>query len=200
MKGVGVLRFGKKDFFVSRVLVVLFGLLVAAFTVGESLWAWFRDEPLKVELPLDERVLDLGGVAATVSRATVILGDPTRAQRLVELGLSLLVVLLVVLALGLLWGVVRSAEEGQPFGRGGVMRLRLLSALALLGPFAHVQAAGFANAWFLRQVPGQREMVWVVLLDPVIPFAVIGLAAFLAMLAEVFAKGVRLESDVEGLV
>ncbi len=102
---------------------------------------------------------------------------------------------LMVIALWLLRGLLKSVREGDPFTEQNVRRLRGLGLVVLIGaPLAVFASSLFANE--LSTSAGfdstgtQLTMPSGALLG--------GLVAF--VLAEVFAAGVRLRDDVEGTV
>lgn len=103
--------------------------------------------------------------------------------------------ILMVIALWLLRGLLKSVREGDPFTEQNVRRLRALGLVVLIG----APSAVFASSLFEHELSTsagfdsagtQLTMPSGALLG--------GLVAF--VLAEVFAAGVRLRDDVEGTV
>ena len=103
--------------------------------------------------------------------------------------------ILMVIALLLLRGLLKSVREGDPFTGQNVRRLRALGLVVLIGAplaiFASslfsselARSAGFDSAGTQLTMPGGALLG--------------GLAAF--VLAAVFAAGVRLRDDVDGTV
>ena len=127
---------------------------------------------------------------------TVTIDDARPAQLFLRLAITLLPGLLIVAALWQLWGLLRSARQGDPFTTDNVGRLRQFGLLLLLGwPLvAYLTMAlkeGLATTLPANDTAG--------LFAPPIGGALLfGLAVL--VLAEVFAHGLRLREDVEGTI
>ncbi len=108
--------------------------------------------------------------------------------------------LLVVGALWLLAAILRSAAQGDPFGKDNARRFRNLAVLLITGGFA----LNLVNYLLLnalhKQLPAHPSLDLAA--GPFTPLPggmlVGGLVAF--ALAAVFADGARLREDVEGMV
>jgi hypothetical protein len=157
------------------------------------------DLAVHLELPMDRMQLPAAVEQSGWLPVTVRLHDPSAKQIALAAGLDLTQILLIVVGLWLLWGLARSVRRGAPFEPANVRRLRGLGFLLVLG----VPAAELVN-WALRlslfnslpesefgdfgspglNVPGAALLA--------------GLGVFI--LAEVFAHGLRLRDDVEGMV
>jgi hypothetical protein len=127
---------------------------------------------------------------------TVTIRDARPAQLFLRLAIDLLPGLLILAALWQLWGLLRSARQGDPFTTANVRRLRRFGWLLLLGwPLvAYVTTA--LKGDLAATVP---PVVTSGLFAPPIPLALVfGLAVL--VLAEVFAHGLRLREDVEGTI
>jgi len=127
---------------------------------------------------------------------TVTIHDARPAQLFLRLAIDLLPGLLILAALWQLWGLLRSARQGDPFTTANVRRLRKFGWLLLLGwPLvAYVTTA--LKSDLAATVPAD---VTSGLFAPPIPLALVfGLAVL--VLAEVFAHGLRLREDVEGTI
>jgi hypothetical protein len=122
--------------------------------------------------------------------------DPTSAQLLLATGTQIGPLALLIAALWLLRDLARSVREGQPFGVANVRRLRTLGFLLVVG----APAVEIIN-WTLRLALGNTDplsnLSTVGLSVPAAPL-IAGLGAF--VLAEVFARGVRLREDVEATI
>ena len=127
---------------------------------------------------------------------TVTIHDARPAQLFLRLAIDLLPLLLILAALWQLWGLLRSARQGDPFTTANVRRLRIFGWLVLLGwPLVAYVTMGLKGD-LADTVPG---VVTSGLLALPIPLALVfGLAVL--VLAEVFANGLRLREDVEGTI
>ena len=127
---------------------------------------------------------------------TVTIHDAHPAQLLLRLAIDLLPLLLILAALWQLWGLLRSARQGDPFTTANVRRLRAFGWLLLLGWALVAYVTMALKADLADTVPG---VVTSGLLALPIPLALVfGLAVL--VLAEVFANGLRLREDVEGTI
>jgi hypothetical protein len=134
---------------------------------------------------------------------TVTIHDARPAQLFLRLAIDLLPLLLILAALWQLWGLLRSARQGDPFTTANVRRLRKFGWLLLLGWPLVAYLTTNLKAALADTVPDTVTAVTVKLtsglLAPPIPLALVfGLAVL--VLAEVFANGLRLREDVEGTI
>jgi hypothetical protein len=130
---------------------------------------------------------------------TVTIRDARPAQLLLRLAIDLLPGLLITAALWQLWGLLRSARQGDPFTTANVRRLRRFGWLLLLGWPLVIYLTTNLEAALAQTVPDPAH-VTSGLFDttPIGPALVFGLAVL--VLAEVFAHGLRLREDVEGTI
>ena len=106
----------------------------------------------------------------------------------------------IVWALWLLAAVLKSAAQGDPFGRDNARRFRSLAVLLIVGGFAlNVLNYVVLNA-FYTQVPEYPSIHLAAGPFTPLPVGMLvgGLVAF--ALAAIFADGARLREDVEGMV
>jgi hypothetical protein len=127
---------------------------------------------------------------------TVTIRDARPGQLFLRLAIDLLSVLLILAALWQLWGLLRSARQGDPFTTANVWRLRQFGWLLLLGwPLvAYVTMA--LKEWLATTPPA--DQTGGVFAPPIGLALLFGLA--MLVLAEVFAHGLRLREDVEGTI
>jgi hypothetical protein len=129
---------------------------------------------------------------------TVTISDARPAQLFLHLAIDLLPLLLIVALLWQLWGVLRSARQGDPFTTANVRRLRQFGWLLLLGwPLVAYLTMALkellATTWV--SPTDQTSGLFAPPIGLALPF---GLAVL--VLAEVFAHGLRLREDVEGTI
>jgi Protein of unknown function (DUF2975) len=130
---------------------------------------------------------------------TITIHDARPAQLFLRLAIDLLP-LLILAALWQLWGLLRSARQGDPFTTANVRRLRKFGWLLLLGwPLVAYLTMNLKAALADTAPPVVTSGLGLSLLAPPIPLALVfGLAVL--VLAEVFANGLRLREDVEATI
>jgi hypothetical protein len=127
---------------------------------------------------------------------TVTIDDARPAQLFLRLAITLLPGLLLVALLWQLWGLLRSARQGDPFRGANVWRLRKFGWLLLLGWPLVAYLTMDLKAALAETVPADvTSGLFVLDIGGVLLF---GLA--ILVLAEVFAHGLRLREDVEGTI
>lgn len=194
--------FSRGDYLATKVLLVVAAVLVSAVSLLPGLLAWVRGRPLQVtgQDPTGAPPPEVPGAPGVVGRRTgeVVWSvlDPSAAQRLVALVPAVLTALVVVGAAVVLWRLVVTTQQGRPFDRRAVRRLRVLGVLVLV----YAVVATFADPFVLLAVlwSVQAPLVAFTLdLSGLLPLV---LALVLLVLAESFRVGLRLRDDVEGLV
>jgi hypothetical protein len=127
---------------------------------------------------------------------TVTIDHARPTQLYLRLAITLLPGLLIVALLWQLWGLLRSARQGDPFTIANVWRLRQFGWLLLLGwPLVAYLTMALKEA-LASTLPANETAG---LFAPPIGGALLfGLAVL--VLAEVFAHGLRLREDVEGTI
>ena len=133
---------------------------------------------------------------------TVDFDDSTLRARVLRMLSSVPMDLLVVAVIWLLRGVVLTTvapgiSSGDPFVKANVWRLRIMAGLILITPILSFWSQ--VAVWELidSSLPRHLLLMWYDASLMPVQFAT---GALLFVLAEVFAAGVRLREDVEGLV
>lgn len=138
------------------------------------------------------------GVTATYApEITWTLQDPTFAQRLLA-GLPMLV--LLVCGLGIawaLWQLLNAADRGEPFTHATVRSSRWLAALVLAAALLYPTSLIVTHFALVTQI---RENPEVLMVFSGADFLPIVAGMLLVALTEVYARGLALRDDVEGLV
>ncbi len=178
----------------------LLSVATGLFRHGDSL---LYGDPITV--PMQVSADDLGALPEGITvdawlDVKVEIPDPATTQMLLRSALDLGPALVVVWALWLLTGVMRSAAGGDPFGKDNAHRFRSLALLLIAGGFSlNLLNYAVLNALF-TQVPEYPSIHLAA--GPFAPLPggmlVGGLIAF--ALAAIFADGARLREDVEGMV
>ena len=127
---------------------------------------------------------------------TVTIDHARPSQLYLGLAITLLPGLLIVALLWQLWGLLRSARQGDPFTGANVWRLRQFGWLLLLG-WPLVAYLTMALKEFLAMTLPANDTGGT-FAPPIGGALLFGLA--LLVLAEVFAHGLRLREDVEGTI
>jgi hypothetical protein len=127
---------------------------------------------------------------------TVTIDDASPAQLFLRLAITLLQGLLLVALLWQLWGLLRSARQGDPFTTANVWRLRRFGWLLLLGwPLVAYLTMALKEFLAMSLPANDTEGLFA---PPIGGALLFGLAVL--VLAEVFAHGLRLREDVEGTI
>ncbi len=167
---------------------------------GDSL---LYGDPMTV--PMQVSADDVGALPSGITvdswlDVDVEIADPTISQMLLTSARDLGPALVVVWALWLLTGVLRSAARGDPFGHDNGRRFRSLAVLLIVGGFAlNLLNYTVINALY-TQLPEYPSISLAAGPFGLLPGGMLvgGLVAF--ALAAIFADGARLREDVEGMV
>lgn len=129
----------------------------------------------------------------------VELTSPTALDRLTALAPGVVLTAVVAVLARLILALLRDIETGQPFSATNVRRLRLIAATLLAAMVLLSVTHGLREGMYASAALVDVEDA-VLILSP-LRFLTLGLAVLVvAALAEAFARGSRLEHDVEGLV
>ena len=144
-----------------------------------------------------DKVTGLGAIEITGPyRAQVTLWNPTAGERAAYVVAKVAPPVVALAVLVVLLRMVRSARTGDPFTPLNVRRLRLLAVLVGVGGLLAGAGADLLEAWILDHSAAGALTV----LEVGLPLDAVLLGVLIAVLAEVWAHGVRLREDVEGLV
>lgn len=190
-----ILRWGRSDQMGLEGLLWLVPVAGVVSLAAEVLRA-ARDTAIRVPSALpDDIVLEREGLTGPYE-GTVLLANPTASQHVVHLLPHLLAVLIAVAVAGLLLGTVRDLGAGDPFTQDSVRRLRALALIVIVGGLL-VQGVGeVARNELVSSVSGLEDLP----ITGVLSFWPLAAGLLIAFLSEVFARGVALREDVEGLV
>lgn len=134
-------------------------------------------------------------VPATVP-VTIRIRDADTRQLALSLGRDAAPMVLIVAFLWLLRNLLRSVVDGDPFTAANVRRLRTMGMLLAVGVPLGSVASNMFEQGLASTAPAAADLGSVFSLSFGGPLAGLGLF----VLAEVFARGVRLRDDVEGTV
>jgi hypothetical protein len=144
-----------------------------------------------VSLPANIKPTDNIPVTVTIDHAS-----PT--QLFLRLAITLLPGLLLVALLWQLWGLLRSARQGDPFTSANVWRLRQFGWLLLLGWPLVAYLTMALKELLAATWASPTDQTQGLFAPPIGGALIFGLAVL--VLAEVFAHGLRLREDVEGTI
>jgi hypothetical protein len=156
--------------------------------------------PLEVDLDPAKVAPDLNqtlpaGVDVEAVRATIVSRPSGLWEQLLVRLQVLPIVLLALAVLVLTRRIVRSVVAGDPFVEENVRRLRIIGWLVALSPILLVLAQLARSDLISRSSVGDLALSQIT-----IAFVPILIGGLLLVLAEVFAAGVQLRQDTEGLV
>ena len=180
--------------------LVLVSVVTGLFRDGDSL---LYGNPMTV--PMQISADDIGTLPEGITTdawidVDVEIPDPTTSQMLLRSARDLGPAVVVVWALWLLAGVMRSAAQGDPFGPENARRFRSLAVLLIAGGFAlNVLNYVTLNALY-TQLPEYPSVHLAAGPFTPLPIGMLvgGLVAY--ALAAIYADGARLREDVEGMV
>ncbi len=122
--------------------------------------------------------------------------EPTASQRVIWVLWQTAGPLLALGGLWLVWSILRSAKDGDPFVRANVRRLWILANLIAIGGTAYSMFSGFASMLMIQR-SAAADLAPIEFSVSFLPL-VIGIGV--AVLAGVWQVGVGLRDDVEGTI
>jgi hypothetical protein len=179
-------------------LALVLGLAFAAFTLLGAAVGLAPFDTVAVRTRVDaDRFTPLppGVLAPDHALLTVRVPDATREQLRWAAARDAAPVVVVLAAIWLLRGLLRSVGDGEAFTAANIVRLRSLALVVLIG----VPLAGFVASIFAGELAASTGVDGPGTQLALSANALLGGLAIL-VLAEVFAAGVRLRSDLEGTV
>lgn len=123
--------------------------------------------------------------------------DPSIGQRVL---VALPVVLILVAGLGIawcLWQLIGAIQGGEPFTRASLRHARTLAVIVLGAAVVWPVLTALVQFILVTQVQASPSVLFTMQAQDFLPLLVGGL---LVVLTEVFAKGLVLREDVDGLV
>jgi len=192
---VRILRWGRSDQVGLEAVLWLVPVLGVGSLLAGVIDLW-RDGPIRVQTELPDGLVEAGAGLQGPYEGTVVLANPSTSQHVVHLLPHLVAVLLAVTVAALLLGAVRDLGAGDPFTPSSAQRLQALAAVVAVGGVLVQVVDDLARNQVVAQVPGLGNL-------PVtfeLSFWPLAAGLVIAFLGEVFARGVALLEDVEGLV
>lgn len=203
-----VLRFDRWDFLATRILLIASVVITAVFNVALPAADWLRGRPLVWQLDTALRPeadqLKPGIRGVHDGRVTVSIPDASAGTWVATLAPGLITCLIAGVLVWLVWRLLGGIQAGRPFVAGSVAWLRAIAATLILGPIPLGAAFGFANgsvtAAAISQIPPTPIILLTIDSSASNGWLLVGLGLLVAAIAEAFAKGARLQEDVDGLV
>lgn len=203
-----VLRFDRWDFLATRILLIVSVAITALFNVVLPLADWLRGRPLIWQLQTAFRPradqLKPGVHGVHDGTVTVSITDAPAGTWVATLVPGLITCLIAGVLVWLVWRLLGGIQAGHPFVAGSVTWLRAIAATLILGPIPLGAAFGFANGSVtnaaISQIPPTPIIFLTIDASASNGWLLVGLGLLVAAIAEAFAKGARLQEDVDGLV
>lgn len=130
------------------------------------------------------------------TEVTVQFWSPTGLQRWAWLLVRAVPLVCAAAGLWLLGDLTRSARRGDPFTRGNVRRLMVLTSLVAVGGVVGEWGRALVRLWLVDS----SDLGSLVQHDATVSFAFVAVVLLLGLVTEVWRRGVALREDVEGLV
>jgi Protein of unknown function (DUF2975) len=193
--------FGRADYLGTKIILgiavvgsVLFGLggpVVAATTNAPLAVSYTTTVPKDIELPR-------GASHAGEATMEMLINDATLGERLTQALPELLVAGLTIAVAWMLYQLLRSTQAREPFTRRNVQRINTIALVIGLGWILVQFAQGVADNAIQTtgRLPDRGGLTFVFTFTP-LPLVVM---LVIALIGEVFRRGVQLRDDVEGLV
>ncbi len=128
--------------------------------------------------------------------AIYTLKDPTVLDRLANAADEILTAIVVIAVTRLLFLVVRSLREGDPFNRRNAERLRWAAIAAGVGGMAAASVGTWSQMVMGDKVPDNLPTA----VNTSLSFAPVFIGLLLLMIAEVFRRGAVMREELEGVV
>jgi len=198
-------RTGESDYWKLSMWVILVVATWPLYRLVVGIGEWIGGEPLRsttyalVDAPaMDDPMLGPGTTAVYTGEAIFTVTDPSVLQRLAYLGPKAIswVVLAVIAVLVL--RLLRRAEDGQPFTRRSLVDARWTGIMLVV----YGLVLPVVRFWFLIVLLGQTRKEFAVAFsfrDITVWPMVLG-AVVLALAQAIYARGLELTEDAEGLV
>ncbi len=137
-----------------------------------------------------------GQARLDVANPTLTIEDPGTAGRILGAAPTLLGVATVGATAILLWRVVRSTRQGDPFHRANARRLTAAAVVVLVGGSASSLIDAVHSMDLASQAPEQFGLA----VAGTFSFLPLAVGGVLAAMAGVFRRGTALRTEVEGLI
>ena len=195
------LALDRLDYLVTRIAL---GIAVGG-SILLGLGGPIRDAVTNATLPVSYTTKVTSGIplprgATHDGNATVelMLTDATLGERLTQALPGLLFAAMTIAVAWLLYQLLRDTQAGEPFTRRNVMRLNVIAVIVGIGWMPVQLTQGVADNMIQTsgRIPDQGLPSFVFTFTP-LPL-VAGIV--IALIGEVFRRGVQLRQDVEGLV
>lgn len=195
------LAFDRSDYLVTKIVLgivvvgsVMFGLggpVVAAATNAPLALSYTTKVTNGIELPR-------GTTHDGYATVDLLLRDATTGERLGQALPDLIIAAMTIAIAWLLFQLLRDTQAKEPFTGRNVRRINLTAIIVCFGGIFAQAAQGFAdNAIYTTgRLPRPSNLIFEMTFTPW-PLAVM---LVIALVGEVFRRGIELRDDVEGLV
>lgn len=138
-----------------------------------------------------------GASARFSSEIEWTVSDPTLGQRALAGLPAALLLIAGLIAVWCLWRLIDAVMAGEPFTRRSVRHARVLALSVAFAAACWPFLGPLVNFMLITQVQSLPSVLLTVRMQDFLPIVV---AALLVVLTEVYARGLALREDVEGLV
>ncbi|MFT3887999.1 MAG: DUF2975 domain-containing protein [Arachnia sp.] len=198
-----LLTFDRGDYLATKILTIAVAVGLPILLLCLPVYDALTGQPLRVTLPVSEAAPISAADGVTVTPWGVVAVEVAGASAgawVLSLVPALVASIAVWVGAALLWRVVSAAATGAPFTVDTVHCLRGIALTVILGAAAHWFASGLTHAALSRQLLPGEETTLFVSTTGVAPLVVLGVGLLFAMVAEVVARGVVLEDELEGVI
>jgi len=200
-----ILTFDRWDFIATRVLIAAITLGSLAITVIWPMTSWLRGEPLRWVVAVDaavslpaELTTNPDAAAQWNGEALVTLTEAPASTWLATLLPGVITTIAVALVAVQLLGLLRDIQSREPFAAASVRRLRVIALILLIAPMVTVTADALAGAAVRSAAFVDAPFAFFISANGIL--VAIGAGLMVAAVAEAFARGAELRTDVDGLV
>ena len=195
------LAFDRTDYLGTKIILGVAVVGSVLFGLGGPILDAVKNAPLPVSYKATVPkgiALPRGATHDGYATMELLLKDPTLGERLAQALPELLIAALTIAVAWLLFRLLRSTQAGEPFTKRNVRRINTIALAIGLGWILVQFAQGVADNMIQTsgRIPDQGDPSFVFTFTP-LPLVVM---LVIALIGEVFRRGVQLRDDVEGLV
>lgn len=184
--------------------ILLLSMVVAGIGSLLSVIGAVRDRAVERSVPLAPDRVDLGagagGYSVEAATGTATLERAGAGALIGSVAPQVLGAAVVVATAYLLWRVVRSLREGDPFNRRNARRLTAAALIVMIGGTAVGVVDAMVGLVFSTEAADALGEGSAVTSGAEISFLPIAIGLVLGVLAEVFRRGAAMREELEGLV
>jgi hypothetical protein len=197
------LAFDRADYLGTKIILGIAAVGSVLFSLGAPVVAAVTNAPLPVSYTTEVTSgieMPRGATHDGYTTVDLLLGDATTGERLAQALPGLIFAAMTLAIAWLLFQLLRDTQAKEPFTRRNVRRINTIAIIVGIGGTLVQIIQGFADNAILAssRLPDSsaRTLVFELSFTP-IPLVVM---LVIALVGEVFRRGIALRADVEGLV